>query len=96
MGAAGSPDSGGSGGVVGRGRCGGGIGAHLSLVCALVWSREAGGDGAQLHRVAASAAAQNPAKLGQQPGGKRRVGLARGLAKGLGCSRGRRGERRGR
>jgi hypothetical protein len=89
MEAAGSSESGGSGGVFGRGRCGGGTGAHLSLVCALVWGREAGREGARQRRVAVSAVAQNPAKLEQQPVGNRRVGLARGLAGGWGCPRGR-------
>jgi hypothetical protein len=64
MEAAGSPESNGSSGVFGQGRCGGGIGAHLSLICALVWGREAGGEGARRRRAAASAAAQNPVKLG--------------------------------
>jgi hypothetical protein len=40
-----SPESGGSGGVFGQGGCGGGIGAHLGMVCALFWGREAGGGG---------------------------------------------------
>jgi hypothetical protein len=92
MEAASSPESGGSGGVFGRGRCGGGLRAHLSLVCALVWGGEAGDEGARRRRAAASAAAHTPAKLGKQRVGKRQFGLARGLAGGLGCSRGRRGE----
>jgi hypothetical protein len=55
MDAAGSPESGGSGGVFGRGRCGGGIGAHLGLVCTLLWGREAGGEGTRRRSRAAAA-----------------------------------------
>jgi predicted alpha/beta hydrolase len=61
--------------------------AHLGAVCVLVWGRAAGGEGARRRRPRRR---KNPAKLGQQPVGKWRAELARGLAGGLGCPRGRR------
>jgi hypothetical protein len=46
MGAVGLPES---GRCLGRGRCGGGLGTHPSLVCALIWGGKAGGEGVQRH-----------------------------------------------
>jgi hypothetical protein len=62
-----SAESGGSNGVFGRGGCGGGIGAHLGLVCALFWGREAGGGGAWQRSRAAAAGARAPAKGAARP-----------------------------
>jgi hypothetical protein len=64
MGAAGSPESGGSGRVLGRVRCGGGLGTHPSLVCALIWGGEAGGEGARRRSWEAAARACAPAMGG--------------------------------
>jgi hypothetical protein len=50
-----------AGDVLDRGRCGGGLGAHLGSICALAWGREAGGELARWSRMAAAAATWSPA-----------------------------------
>jgi hypothetical protein len=57
MEAAGSPESGGSGEVLGRGRCGEGIGVHLISVCDRSWGGTPTSERRRRRRYDASAAA---------------------------------------
>jgi hypothetical protein len=67
-GGGGLPESGGTGGVFGRGRCGGGVGAHLRPVCGLSWGWKVPARRARRRSAAVAAGAGAPASRPARPG----------------------------
>jgi hypothetical protein len=67
-GGGGLPESGGAGGVFGRGRCGGGVGAHLRPVGGLSWGWKVPARRARRRSAAVAAGAGAPASRPARPG----------------------------